>query len=218
MPAQPSTIASAWSSSSAARSGGAACRARPNPDPRAPAPECRRRAPGHGRPCRSAGRDARSARASAPASSRREKRWARSRPSPAPPRRCRRPGCAAMRARRIEAGIVEAGDDGGSRARPFAVGDLREQAGHGQRLVVIALDRGRPHARGRRNDLGAGRRHAARRRGDRRVIEAVVLGLTTRMRIRLVRRAGRRRLTSTMAPSVPAMTRKENSVVTVPSA
>ena len=68
----------------------------------------------------------------------------------------------------IEAGVVEAGDDRRVGAAALARGDLDQQAGHGQRLVVIALDRGRPHGRGDGDDLGAGGGDAARGRGDRR--------------------------------------------------
>src|SRR5690606_11742045 len=60
-------------------------------------------------------------------------------------------------ARGVEAGVAEAGDHvavgGPLLLRP---GDLGEQAGHGERLVVVALDRGRAHRRRHRPDRGAG--------------------------------------------------------------
>ena len=51
-------------------------------------------------------------------------------------------------ARRLQARVAEAGDHVAVDAFALAGGDLLQQAGHGQRLVVVALDRGRPHRPG----------------------------------------------------------------------
>src|SRR6202011_6060861 len=56
-------------------------------------------------------------------------------------------------ARRVQPGVAEAGDD--VPVRGLAAGDLREQAGHAQRLVVVGLDRGRSHGRADRDQAGA---------------------------------------------------------------
>jgi hypothetical protein len=62
------------------------------------------------------------------------------------------------RARRIEARIVEAGDDMRVRALAVGLANTSEHAGHGERLVVKALDRDRPHVRLAGVDDRAGQR------------------------------------------------------------
>ena len=62
----------------------------------------------------------------------------------------------------FEARVAEAGDDVAVDAFALAGGDLLQQAGHGQRLVVVALDRGRAHRGADRDDLGARPRDGAR--------------------------------------------------------
>ncbi len=47
---------------------------------------------------------------------------------------------------RIDAGVVEAGDDVAVVAGGLALAHLVDQARHRERLVVVALDAGRPHA------------------------------------------------------------------------
>ena len=76
-------------------------------------------------------------------------------------------GMRAMRAGGVEPGVVEAGDDGGVGAFALAPGDLDQQARHRQRLVVVALDRDRPHREVTATISRRRRGHRARRRGDR---------------------------------------------------
>ena len=73
------------------------------------------------------------------------------------------PGLKAARelARGLQARVAEAGDHVAVDAVALAGRDLLQQAGHGQRLVVVALDGDRAHGRAHGHDLGAGVRHRA---------------------------------------------------------
>ena len=86
--------------------------------------------------------------------------------------------------RSIETGIVETGDDEGVGAARLA--DLLDQPRNRERLVVIALDAGRTKIGIDRRDLDPGRSRGPGRRADLvSVIERVVFGLTTWIRMRV---------------------------------
>ena len=128
-------------------------------------------------------------------------------------------GNARHRARGVQPGVVEAGDDGGVGAFALAPGDLDQQSRHRQCFVVVALDRDRAHRRGDGNDFARRRGHRARSRGDRRGHAGGGVGVDDEDAHQgHVRRRARRRLSQAMMPSVAAMTMKEKTVVTVPSA
>ena len=103
-------------------------------------------------------------------------------------------GPAGDAARGVDAGVVEAGDDVAVVAGGLALAHLVDQTRHGERLVVVALDAGRPHAPGETATIsvpGAATARAAAPIFS--VMEWVVLGLTTRMRIGPGTRAGQER-------------------------
>ena len=86
--------------------------------------------------------------------------------------------------RGVQSRIAEAGQHVPVDAVPFTAGDLVQHARHGQRLVVVALDRGRTHADGLTASIVVPT--AATRRADSpifSVIDAVVLGLMTLINI-----------------------------------
>ena len=131
----------------------------------------------------------------------------------------RRPG---QRPRRVEAGVVEAGDDVRVGARRLALADFGEQARQAERPVEEALDRDRPARRGRRRDLGPRRRRPfGREHATLAVIDAVVFGIDdpdAHGRSGDLRRRAAWRRSRTMVASASRMMRNENAVVTVPSA
>jgi hypothetical protein len=65
----------------------------------------------------------------------------------------------------VEPGVVETGDD--RRIGIRRIHQRLDQAGHGERLVIIALDRDRPHRRRDGGYFSAGRSDGARGGADR---------------------------------------------------
>ena len=61
--------------------------------------------------------------------------------------------------RGVQSGVAEAGDDVPVHAVPLALGDLVQQSGDGERLVIVALDRRRAHGRADRLHQGSVRGH-----------------------------------------------------------
>ena len=94
-------------------------------------------------------------------------------------------------ARRLQPGVVEAGDDRGVDARRLALDDFLDHARRGEGLVEIAFDRRGPARRIDRDDLRSARPAAARAASPiRAVMPALVLGLTTRSFMRASRLSG----------------------------
>ena len=186
MPAQPSTIASARSSRIAASISAEMRRAaRRSPGPPAPAPatsEARTRAQRLARPyfirlCSIAGieRDRVVTTEKLPAI--RLAMWNAASPMPTT-------GARRQRARRVEPRIVEAGDDVAVDALPLALGDLLEQARHANRPRRHSPRSRTGPVAGLTATISVPAEAAARAAAPiLAVIEAVVLGLTTRMRM-----------------------------------
>lgn len=84
--------------------------------------------------------------------------------------------------RRVEAGVVETGDDEGVGVAGLA--DLLDQPWNRERLVEIAFDAGRAEIGVDSGDLDPGEAAALAAAPIFSVIERVVLGLTTWMRMR----------------------------------
>ena len=125
---------------------------------------------------------------------------------------CKSPG-------RIKPGIIETGDDRRVDAQRRSLGKLQQKARHREYLVVITFDGDRPHGRGDGEDFRIAARHPCRGVGDGRGHGLRGIGIDDEnAHLGFLHPREWRRLRVTIRPSVAAITRKENRVVTAPSA